>query len=226
MRVSIVNFFQECGGRNVLCVLALVATGCFPIRSDSSFSRFFPSELNSEQTKKIESLWKYVAELKPRELKTSSSFYKRNSKFERYFGFSFSGPSLRNWLQGRISGFKSDLSQEYTAHYHRGIVYLNREFFRLSEWEQALVLVHEAKHSDGGEFQHVVCPPGFPYLSLRKPETRLEGMAACDDREDGAYGLGAAFLFEMYCYGLYPENHGTELLGIYNSELGRIITKR
>ncbi|PKA04708.1 hypothetical protein [Leptospira ellisii] len=207
-------------------VLAFAATGCFPLRSDSAAFRFFPSELNSEQTKKIEILWRYVEDLKPRGLKTGSSFYERNSKFERYFGFSFSGPALRDWLRVRISGFKSDVSQDYAAHYHRGIVYLNREFFRFSLWEQTLVLVHEARHSDGTDFQHVVCPSGFPYLSLRKPETKLEGMAACDDREDGAYGFGAAFLFEMYCYGLYPENHGTELLGMYNSELGRIVAKR
>ncbi|RHX77763.1 hypothetical protein [Leptospira yasudae] len=200
---------------------------CSQLRSESIINKFLlPVEMGVEEQVKIRELWKYLSDLKPNITRMNSSFYKKRSKFEKYFGFRFEGNKLEQWLKSRIDGFKMDSSQPYIAHYSNRIVYLNRNFFRFSKLEQAVILIHEARHADGNEYQHIRCPYGFPYLSVRDPEAELEGLAACDDKQDGAYGFGAAFLFEIYSLGVLPKNKTSEILGLYNSEIARIILER
>ncbi|WP_061248724.1 hypothetical protein [Leptospira alstonii] len=198
-----------------------------PLFPNSLLNKIFPASLNAQERIRINEVFEYIADLKPATLAIDPKFYTEKSRFHQFFGFSFSGVSLEIWLRRRITDFKMGASSEfYIANYSNGIVYLNRRFFELSKLEQVVILIHEARHADGAEFQHIQCPSDFPYLSTRSPETRLEGMAACDDRKDGAYGFGAAFLFEIYSFGLFDENTMKEVLGMYNSEVVRIILEK
>ncbi|WP_061225950.1 hypothetical protein [Leptospira interrogans] len=195
--------------------------------SNSILNKIFPVALNSQERVQINELFESISKLKPLKVTIDLKFYEEKSQFSQFFGFPFSGISLEIWLKRRVTNFKIGASSEdYIANYRNGIIYLNRRFFQLSKLEQMVILIHEARHADGAEFQHIRCPFDFPYLSIRAPETRLEGMPACDDRKDGAYGFGAAFLFEIYSFGLFDENKLEEVLGMYNSEVARIILER
>lgn len=156
-------------------------------------------------------------------LRIDRNFYLRKSNFRKLFGFSLSGKNLSNWLNARIKYVKSGPTGKYIAYFHNGTVVLGKDFFSLSKIEQTLVLIHEARHADGKEFAHSKCPEGFPYLSVRSPQTMLENMEACDERDDGSYGFGAAFLFEVYAFGLYQTGEERLILGLYNSEVARIV---
>lgn len=192
--------------------------------SESFLNRFFPVDINAAERIQIEDLFKYISDLKPKRVVIDSKVYSEKSRFREFFGFPFAGPPLTAWLKHRISDFKMGASSEfYTANYRNGTVYLNRRFFQLSKLEQTVVLIHEARHADGADFQHVVCPKDFPYTSARAPEVKLEGLSACDDRKDGAYGFGAAFLFEIYSFGLLGGKSPEEILGLYRSETVRIL---
>ncbi|RHX84606.1 hypothetical protein DLM78_16935 [Leptospira stimsonii] len=188
--------------------------------------RLFPRKLKSTEKEKVEEIYDYVRKLHPETLKISQKSYRKRSQFRNFFGFQFSGPTLLYWLKLRIHDFKIGASNQYVANFENGTVYLDPSFFNLSKLEQAVILIHEARHGDGDEFHHVDCPDEFPFLSIRAPESDLEGIRACDDRIDGAYGLGAAFLFEIFSFGLFPPGRYSEIIGMYNSEMLRIIVKR
>ncbi|EQA45750.1 putative lipoprotein [Leptospira broomii serovar Hurstbridge str. 5399] len=187
------------------------------------FSNWTLHAPNYDESLKIESLKRYIQELNADRLHIDKNFYSRKSNFRKFFGFSFSGKDLSAWLNSRIKVYKIGPTGKYIAYFHDGMVVLGKDFFNLPKVEQALVLIHEARHADGREFTHSKCPAGFPYLSVRAPQTSLENVEACDERVDGSYGFGAAFLFEVYAFGLYQTGEERFVLGLYNSEVARIV---
>ena len=56
--------------------------------------------------------------------------------------------------------------------------------------------------------------------SSRQPDLDLEKVPACDNRPDGAYAFQAAFLFELFAFGLHEQN---EVGLLYNSSISRVI---
>lgn len=188
--------------------------------------KYFPRSLDRKEQEQIDEVYEYVRKLQPSAPVLSSKIYKKKTQFQEFFGFPFSGPSLLLWLQQRIHKFRIGSSGRYVANFENGTIYLDSSFFKLSNLEKTVVLIHEARHGDGEDLQHIDCPSDFPFLSTRAPETELEGMRACDDRKDGAYGFGAAFLFEILSFGLYPAGRSSEIIGMYNSEILRIMNVR
>lgn len=197
-----------------------------PIFPGPLLDKFFPRPLDPKEQEQIDEVYEYVRKLQPESLVISSKIYKKKTQFQNFFGFPFSGPSLLVWLQRRIHRFRIGSSGRYVANFENGTIYLDSSFFEFSNLERAVVLIHEARHGDGDDLHHIDCPSDFPFLSTRAPETELEGMRACDDRRDGAYGFGAAFLFEILSFGLYPPGCSAEIIGMYNSEILRIINVR
>ncbi|MBM9575980.1 hypothetical protein JWG45_02330 [Leptospira sp. 201903070] len=187
--------------------------------------KLFPRPLKLNEQKQLDEVYEYVRQLNPGSLRIQSKTYRKRTQFQNFFGFPFSGPELLLWLQRRIQKFRIGATGRYVANFENGVVYLDSSFFSLSKIEQTVVLIHEARHGDG-EFHHIDCPEGFPFLSIRSPETELDGMKACDERADGAYGFSAAFLFEIFSFGLYPQGSVSEIVGMYNSEMLRIIVQR
>ncbi|EQA37582.1 hypothetical protein LEP1GSC047_4019 [Leptospira inadai serovar Lyme str. 10] len=204
-------------------IITILFLSTSPLLACDFFSDWTLRVPNAEESLKIESLKFYIQELNSNRLHIDKSFYRRKSNFRKLFGFSFSGADLSAWLNSRIKVFKMGPTGKYIAYFHDGMVVLGKDFFTLPKVEQALVLIHEARHADGREFTHSKCPEGFPYVSLRSPKIPLENTEACDDRVDGSYGFGAAFLFEIYAFGLYQTGEERFVLGLYNSEIARIV---
>ncbi len=180
------------------------------------------SKISKAKLEKIKLVFEFIETLPTDKKYLSEKFYKRNSKFEKYFGFSFNGINLNHWILSRIQKIKIQKINDYLALNTGTEIILSESFFDLSVLEQSIILIHEARHSDGIIFSHLPCPKDFPYLSPRNPEANLSDLEACDDRGDGSYGFSAAYLFELICY--YPTDREM-LIGKYNSELLRIISK-
>jgi hypothetical protein len=120
----------------------------------------------------------------------------------------------------RIQSACYSKEKNFTATYFNHSIYLDKDFFELSILSRTLVIIHEARHADGDDFSHINCKEGFRFLSIRKPEVDLTNIAACDNSENGAYGLSADFIFELMAYGLGDKE---QLTALYNSEIARII---
>ena len=205
----------------------LLFTVCFPIYSDEipSIWEVYQIDISQVQKNKLEklnSVLVFIENLPSEKKLLSEKFYKKHSKFELLFGFSFNGKKLQHWILSRIRKLKVKKIKDYLALTTGSELILSESFFELSLLEQSIVLVHEARHSDGSSFAHIACPDDFPYLSQRNPEASLPDLEACDDRADGAYGITAAYLFELICY--YPTDREL-LVGKFNSELLRIIKR-
>lgn len=181
------------------------------------------SQISKVKIEKLNMVLNFIDMLPSEKLYVSEKFYISRSSFEKLYGFNFKSKQLNHWILSRIRKLKIRKITDFLALNTGTELILSESFFNLSIIEQSIVLIHEARHSDGSEFAHITCPKDFPFLSQRNPEAPLSELEACDDRVDGAYAFTAAYLFELISY--YPTDREL-LIGKYNSELVRIITKR
>ncbi len=209
-------------------IYVLTVIHLFPVFPEASPSlwkefRIDVSLISQQEQEKLNSVFKYIESVPTEKLYVSEKFYRKKSRFEKLFGFAFSGKKLNHWILSRIRKIKIEKIKDYSALNTGSELILSDSFLNLSVLEQSIILVHEARHSDGREFAHSACPDDFPFLSQRNPEAVLSDLYACDERTDGAYGFSAAFLFELISYSVKDREN---LIGRYNSELSRIIIKR
>lgn len=181
------------------------------------------SQISKSKIEKLNLVLSFIEAIPYNKLYVSEKFYKSQSVFEKLYGFTFSGRILNEWVLHRIKKIRIKKLKDFLALNTGTELILSESYFELPLLEQSLVLIHEARHSDGKSFAHITCPKDFPFLSQRNVEALLSELEACDDRTDGAYGFAAAYLFELISY--YPTDREI-LIGKYNSELVRIITKR
>ncbi len=183
------------------------------------FVGFSPSEVDQI---------KFVLD-KLRELDTTNKLgipddiYQAHSRFEALFGFTFNGGQLLRWLLSRIQAIRLGRSWTVAVNKGRGVIVLDSRFFKLSILEKMYLLVHEARHSDQDAPRHVPCPDDYPFISAAQPSIDLRGTRGCDESLDGAYGYQAAFLFELYAYGLIA---GERAGLLFNSSLTRVLGKQ
>ena len=179
------------------------------------------SGLTEQQTLILESTINSLSSLQPDKLKIDKKIYNRLSRFKELFGFSFEGQALTHWLLRRIRSITYQNTWTAAVNQHQGDFFVSDLFFnKMSPLERVYALIHEARHSDGDGYEHVKCPKGFRYISSRQPDLDLEKAPACDSHPDGAYAFQAAFLFELFAFGLYEQN---EVGLLYNSSISRVI---
>ncbi|XDD46464.1 hypothetical protein AB3N60_17440 [Leptospira sp. WS39.C2] len=178
------------------------------------------SKLNVKQNKILKDTFSYLETIEPKRIKIDKSTYNRHSQFESFFKFPFSGKKLSRWIQTRIKKYSFGSTGDYVAMYQEGEVLLGRGFFSLNRLDRVLVLLHEARHADGKNYRHVVCPDDFPYLNTRDWKIHPAGKKGCDSVPDGGYGITASFIFELGAYGYLNQ---TEAAYRYNSEISRVI---
>jgi hypothetical protein len=179
------------------------------------------TNLSEGQVLFLESTLNQLRGLRPGELRINPGVYRRLSRFRDLFGFPFNGNDLFNWLLGRIDSISYQNTWTTAVNQNRGGFLVGTAFFsQLDPVERMYLLVHEARHSDGKGYKHVKCPEGFPFLSATQPDIDLEKEPSCDAVKDGAYSFQAAFLFELYAYGLFDQRE-TGLL--YNSSVSRVV---
>lgn len=177
--------------------------------------------LNEQQVLILESTIAQLQSLKADKLKIGKKSYRRLSHFKELFGFAFDGPELSRWLLKRIRSISYQNTWTAAVNQHQGDFFVGDIFFtQLSPLEKLYALIHEARHSDDDGYEHVKCPKAYKYVSARQPDLDLENLAACDAVVNGAYAFQAAFLFELFAYGIF-EQHETGLL--YNSSISRMI---
>ena len=169
----------------------------------------------------LEQTFEDIRGLKSGELKISPKTYEKLSRFKELFGFVFNGPEIADWVLQRIRKIEQKKTWTALVNHRKGTFQIGKVFFEeLTPLERMYALVHEARHSDGTGYKHVRCPEGFPFISSRQPEKNLEKELACDQTHRGAYAYHAAFLFELFSYGLYDQ---PEVGLLYNSSISRII---
>ncbi|MCG6150949.1 hypothetical protein [Leptospira bandrabouensis] len=178
------------------------------------------SKLNVKQSKVLKESFSYLESLEPKRIKIDKSTYNRLSQFESIFKFSFSGKKVSRWIQSRINKYSYGSTGDYIAMYQDGEVLLGRAFFSLNRLDRVLVLLHEARHADGKNYSHVICPENFQFLNPRDWKIHPAGKKGCDSTPDGGYGITAAFIFELGAYGYLNQ---TEAAHRYNSEISRVI---
>lgn len=177
--------------------------------------------LTEQQISVLESTIRQLQLLEPGELKIDDKIYKRLTRFKELFGFSFNGRDLSHWLLNRIQSISYQNSWTAAANQNLGDFFVGDLFLnRMSPLERLYSLIHEAHHSDDDGYEHIQCPKGFKYISSRQPDLDLDKVPACDGRPDGAYALQAAFLFELFAFGLFEQN---EVGLLYNSSISRVI---
>lgn len=194
--------------------------GCFLFLFVTNAIYSDESKLTAKQTKILKDTFVYLESLEPKKIKIDRSTYNRHSQFESFFKFPFSGKKLSRWIQSRIKKFNYGSTGDYVAMYQEGEVLLGRGFFSLNRLDRILVLLHEARHADGKNYRHVVCPDDFPFLNTRDWKIHPAGKKGCDSVPDGGYGITASFLFELGAYGYLSQ---TEAAYRYNSEISRVI---
>ncbi|PKA24508.1 hypothetical protein CH381_20150 [Leptospira sp. mixed culture ATI2-C-A1] len=197
----------------VFIVFVLYWLSGFPLYSDES-------KLNAKQSKILKESFSYLESLEPKRIKIDKSTYNHLTQFESIFKFGFSGKKLSRWIQSRIKKYSYGSTGDYVAMYHDGDVLLGRSFFNLNRLDRVLVLLHEARHADGKNYSHVVCPENFQFLNPRDWKIHPAGKKGCDSVSDGGYGITAAFLFELGAYGYLNQ---TEAAHRYNSEISRVL---
>ncbi len=179
------------------------------------------SGLTEEQVRALESTIDQLKGLEPGELKINKKVYQRLSRFKELFGFSFQGKALADWLLARIKGISYHNSWTAAQNQNAGNFIIGEMFFtKLSTLERLYLLIHEARHSDKEGYDHVRCPKGFKTVSATQPDLDLEREPACDETREGAYSFQAAFLFELFAYGLFDQK---EVGLLYNSSISRVI---
>lgn len=179
------------------------------------------SGLTDEQLGILESTINQLKGLEPGELKVDKKLYQRLSRFKRLFGVSFHGKEVTDWLLARIRGISYHNSATAALNQNDGHFVVGDIFFKkITTLERLYLLIHEARHSDGEGYDHIKCPKGFKFISATQPEVDLEKEMACDDTREGAYAFQAAFLFELFAYGLFDQK---EVGLLYNSSISRVI---
>lgn len=199
--------------KTVLIVFVLYCLSGIAIYADES-------KLNAKQSKVLKESFSYLESLEPKRIKIDKPTYNRLTQFESIFKFGFSGKKLSRWIQSRIKKYSYGSTGDYIAMYHDGDVLLGRAFFSLNRLDRVIVLLHEARHADGKNYGHVVCPDNFQFLNPRDWKIHPAGKKGCDDVPDGGYGITAAFLFELGAFGYLNQ---TEAAYRYNSEISRVI---
>lgn len=178
------------------------------------------SGLSDEQIGVLESTMQQLISLEAGPLKINKGAYRRLSRFNHLFGSPFSGKALSQWLLLRIRKISYHNTWTVAVNQNRGTFILGDIFFKkIGPLERLYLLIHEARHSDEGGYDHVNCPKGFRFVSAAQPELDLEEEPSCDNRRDGAYAFQAAFLFELYAYGLIDQK---EAGLFYNSSVSRL----
>lgn len=182
------------------------------------------SGLTDAQVLVLESTINQLRSLEPGDLKMDKKTYSRLSRFKELYGFSFNGPDLSNWLLGRIHSISYHNPWTIAVNQNKGEFIVGDVFFtKTSPLERLYTLIHEARHSDDDGYEHVKCPTGFKFISSRQPEMDLQSVPACDPTDRGAYSFQAAFLFELFAYGLLDQG---EVGLLYNSSIPRIIVSK
>jgi len=179
------------------------------------------SGLKDEQVLVLESAINQLRILEPGELKINKRVYRRLSRFKELFGFLFNGRDLSRWLLTRIKSVSYHNTWTAAVNQNKGDFIVGDFFFtKMSITERLYALIHEARHSDDDGYRHIKCPKGFKYISARQPDMDLESDPTCDDNDKGAYAFQAAFLFELFAYGIFDQEK-TGLL--YNSSISRVV---
>jgi len=179
-----------------------------------------PSDLSTEQLIIIEETLNQLRLLKSGDLKINKKVYRRLSRFNEFFGGSFNGETLLHWLLTRIKGLSYHNGKKAAINQNRGNIHVGNPFFQeLSVLERLYLLIHEARHSDDKGYKHIRCPKGFRFISASQPTMDLEKEQACDDEINGAYGYQAAFLFELFAFGIFDQQ---EVGLLYNSSISRV----
>jgi hypothetical protein len=179
------------------------------------------SGLSEAQVLILESTINQLRSLESAELKINKKTYDRLSRFKDLFGFPFNGPDLSNWLLSRIHSISYHNPWTIAVNQNKGEFFVGDVFFtKTSPLERLYTLIHEARHSDDNGYEHVKCPKGFKFISSRQPEMDLENVPACDPTNRGAYSFQAAFLFELFAYGLLDQG---EVGLLYNSSISRVV---
>lgn len=178
------------------------------------------SGLNDEQMRILEATIDRLKALEPGELKIDRNIYRRLSRFKELFGMPFNGEKVADWLLTRIKGISYHNSSTAALNQNRGQFVVGDIFFkRINMLERLYLLIHEARHSDDGGGDHSRCPEGFKFVSATQPDFDLERESACDRSRDGAYAFQAAFLFELFAYGIFDQKEAGLL---YNSSISRV----
>jgi len=179
------------------------------------------SGLTEEQVLGLEATLNQLTALEPVELRIDKKLYRRLSRFRDLFGFPFSGKDLSQWLLTRIHSISYENEWTVAVNQNQGSFMVGDFFFtKTTPIERLYTMIHEARHSDGDGYKHVRCPDGFKYISSRQPEMDLEREPACDPNDRGAYAFQAAFLFELFAYGLLDQGEAGLL---YNSSISRLV---
>ncbi len=179
------------------------------------------SGLTEEQIAALESTLNQLRAIQPGELKMNKRNYQRLSRFKELFGFPLNGNVLFRWLLTRVRSFSYHNSWTAALNQNKGHFIIGDTFLvKISTLERLYTLIHEARHSDDGGYEHVKCPKGFKFISSRQPEMDLEKEPACDGNNKGAYSFQAAFLFELFAYGIYDQG---EVGLLYNSSISRVV---
>ena len=179
------------------------------------------SGLKGEQILVLESTINQLRALQPDKIKINKKVYRRLSRFEELFGFVFNGKDLSRWLLTRIKSVSYRNTWTAAVNQDQGDFVLGDFFFtKMTMVERLYSLIHEGRHSDDEGYEHIKCPKGFKYISARQPEMDLESKQTCDDNDKGAYSYQAAFLFELFAYGLFDQEKAGLL---YNSSISRVV---
>jgi hypothetical protein len=181
------------------------------------------SGLKDQQVQVLESTINQLRALDPDDLKINKKVYRRLSRFQKLFGFSFKGGNLSRWLLSRIKSVSYQNTWTAAVNENKGDFILGDFFFtKMTMVERLYGLIHEARHSDNDGYPHIKCPKGFKYISARQPDMDLESEPTCDNSDKGAYSFQAAFLFELFAYGLFDQEKAGLL---YNSSISRVIPR-
>ena len=176
---------------------------------------------SEDQLRLLKSTISRIKLLKPAHLKINKKTYQRLSQFESLFGFPFDGEKLTHWLLARIRAVSYRNTWTVAINQNKGFFVIGDNFFsKLTDLERLYLFVHEARHSDDGGYKHIKCPEGFRFISSAQSDKDLEGMFACDGTDNGAYAFQAAFLFELFAYGIFDQR---EVGLLYNSSISRIV---
>jgi len=182
------------------------------------------SGLSDAQVLILESTVNHLRSLEPGDLKMDKKTYSRLSRFKDLFGFPFNGPDLSNWLLSRVHSISYHNPWTVAVNQNKGEFFVGDVFFtKTSPLERLYMLIHEARHSDDNGYEHVKCPKGFKFISSRQPEMDLQNVPACDPTDRGAYSFQAAFLFELFAYGLLDQG---EVGLLYNSSISRVVPSK
>lgn len=193
----------------------------FPVNSQKNlYKNIRFSGFSKKQIQKIKETFDKIKSIKRRELRINKNIYERFSSFQKLFGFQFDGNKLFYWILNRFDAIEYHNGWTVAINRGKGLLLIGDDFFSSPIIERMYILVHEARHSDGFGHSHVSCPRNFVYISVGQPNKLLPGAKGCDDKINGAYGFQAAFVFELFAYGIVDQT----LAGfIYNGTLLRIL---